>query len=77
MPHVAVSALGADRPGIVAAVTGVLYEKGCNLEDTDGLIMCPMMAEKLTDIESDNLRSEGRFEARAGDSEALSPGCRP
>ena len=26
-------ALGADRPGIVAAVTGVLYEMGCNLKD--------------------------------------------
>ena len=34
MPHLAISALGADRPGIVAAVTGVLVEQGCNLEDT-------------------------------------------
>lgn len=34
MPHVAVTALGADRPGIVAAVTGVLMRHGCNLEDT-------------------------------------------
>lgn len=34
MPHVAVTALGADRPGIVAAVTGVLMEHGGNLEDT-------------------------------------------
>ena len=31
--HVAVSAIGADRAGIVAAVTGVLMERGCNLED--------------------------------------------
>jgi glycine cleavage system transcriptional repressor len=29
----AVWALGADRPGIVAAVTGVLFRLGCNLED--------------------------------------------
>lgn len=29
----AVWALGADRPGIVAAVTGVLFEMGCNLKD--------------------------------------------
>jgi glycine cleavage system transcriptional repressor len=28
------SALGADRPGIVAAVTGVLVDLGCNLEDS-------------------------------------------
>ena len=34
MPHVAVTALGADRPGIVAAVTGVLMDHGCNLEDS-------------------------------------------
>lgn len=34
MAHVAVTALGADRPGIVAAVTGVLVDHGGNLEDT-------------------------------------------
>jgi glycine cleavage system transcriptional repressor len=28
------SALGADRPGIVAAVSGVLVDLGCNLEDS-------------------------------------------
>ena len=31
----AISAIGADRPGIVAAVTGVLYQHGCNIEDTE------------------------------------------
>lgn len=30
----AVTAIGADRPGIVAAVTSVLVDHGCNLEDT-------------------------------------------
>ena len=39
MRHFAVSAIGADRPGIVAAVTGVLYEKGCNLEDTEMAVL--------------------------------------
>lgn len=34
MPHVAVTAVGVDRPGIVAAVTGVLLDHGGNLEDT-------------------------------------------
>lgn len=34
MPHVAVTAVGPDRPGIVAAVTGVLLRHGGNLEDT-------------------------------------------
>lgn len=32
--HFAVSAVGADRPGIVAGVTAALVELGCNLEDT-------------------------------------------
>jgi glycine cleavage system transcriptional repressor len=31
--HFAVTAVGADRPGIVAAVTGAFVEHGCNLED--------------------------------------------
>jgi glycine cleavage system transcriptional repressor len=29
-----IAAIGADRPGIVAAVTGVLVERSCNIEDT-------------------------------------------
>lgn len=32
--HVSVTAIGADRPGMVAAVTGVLFEHACNLEDS-------------------------------------------
>ncbi len=39
MPRFAVSAVGADRPGIVAAVTGVLLRHGCNLEDTSMSIL--------------------------------------
>jgi len=34
-----VSAIGADRPGIVAGVTGVLVAHGCNLEDTSMTIL--------------------------------------
>jgi len=37
--RVVVTALGLDRPGIVAAVTGVLAEAGCNLEDTSMTIL--------------------------------------
>jgi glycine cleavage system transcriptional repressor len=36
---VAVTAIGADRPGIVAGVTQVLYELGCNLEDATSTIL--------------------------------------
>ncbi len=32
--QVALSAIGRDRPGIVAGLTKVLFEKGCNLEDS-------------------------------------------
>lgn len=39
MAHVVVIAVGADRPGIVAAITGVLVEQGCNLEDTSMTIL--------------------------------------
>lgn len=39
VPHFAVTAVGADRPGIVAAVTGALVEAGCNLEDTSMTIL--------------------------------------
>jgi len=39
MSHYAVTAIGADRPGIVAAVTAVLMEQGCNLEDTSMTIL--------------------------------------
>ena len=39
MPRFAVCAVGADRPGIVAAVTGVLLRAGGNLEDTSMTIL--------------------------------------
>jgi glycine cleavage system transcriptional repressor len=39
MSHYAVTAVGADRPGIVAAVTGVLVDHDCNLEDTSMSIL--------------------------------------
>lgn len=39
MAHFAVSAVGVDRPGIVAAVTGALVDLGCNLEDTSMTIL--------------------------------------
>jgi glycine cleavage system transcriptional repressor len=32
--HVAVTAVGVDRPGIVAAVSRVLFEQGANIEDS-------------------------------------------
>ena len=34
MPTLAITSIGVDQPGIVAAVTKVLLDHGCNLEDT-------------------------------------------
>ena len=34
---VAITALGQDRPGIVAGITKVLYEHGCNMEDSSAM----------------------------------------
>ena len=34
MARFSLSAVGVDRPGIVAAVSGVLVDHGCNLEDS-------------------------------------------
>lgn len=38
-PLVAVTVVGTDRPGIVAAVARTLYEVGCNLEDATSTIL--------------------------------------
>jgi glycine cleavage system transcriptional repressor len=36
---VVISAVGKDRPGIVAGVSKVLFEAGCNLEDSSMTIL--------------------------------------
>lgn len=36
---IAVTVVGVDRPGIVAAITRVLFERGCNLEDVSSTIL--------------------------------------
>jgi glycine cleavage system transcriptional repressor len=36
----AITAVGKDRPGIVAAVSRVLLNKGCNIEDSSMTILC-------------------------------------
>ena len=39
MADLAVTAIGRDRPGIIARVTGLLHEQGCNLEDSTMTIL--------------------------------------
>ena len=43
MSRFSVAAIGADRPGIVAAVTGVLVQRDCNIEDTAMAILGGVM----------------------------------
>ena len=47
MSHFAVTAVGADRPGIVAAVTGAFADHGCNLEDSSMTILRGQFAMML------------------------------
>jgi glycine cleavage system transcriptional repressor len=37
--HVSIAAMGGDRPGIVAEFSKVLYQMGCNLEETSMLLL--------------------------------------
>jgi glycine cleavage system transcriptional repressor len=45
--HFAVTAVGADRPGIVAAVTRAFVDLGCNLEDSSMTILRGQFAMML------------------------------
>jgi len=39
VPSIAITVIGNDRPGIVAAVTRSLFDVGCNLEDVSSTIL--------------------------------------
>ncbi len=39
MNKVVISVLGQDRPGIIAAVSRILFEQGCNIENVDQTIL--------------------------------------
>lgn len=47
MTHFAVTAVGADRPGIVAAVSKAFVEHGCNIEDSAMTILRGQFAMML------------------------------
>ena len=66
MSHYAVSAVGADRPGIVAAVTGVFLEHGCNLEDTSMTILRGHFAMMLVVAAPDGLEQKALEHALSG-----------
>ena len=47
MTHVALTAVGTDRPGIVAALAGAVYDLGCNIEDADSTVLRGVFAVTL------------------------------
>ena len=53
MPELAVTAIGADRPGIVAAVAAVLRDRGANVEDSAMTILGEHFAIVML-VESDD-----------------------
>jgi len=71
MAHYAVSAVGADRPGIVAAVTGIFLEHGRNLEDTSMTILRGHFAMMLVVAAPDTLQQQALEEALAGPASAF------
>jgi glycine cleavage system transcriptional repressor len=71
MSHVAVSAIGSDRAGIVASVTGVLVQQGCNLEDTSMSILRGHFAMMLIVAVPDGVTAEALELALAPAARAL------
>jgi peptide deformylase len=75
--HLALSAIGRDRPGIVAAVTAALLEHGANVEDSQMTILRGHFAMMLIlavpdDADRDALAAGLDEAARSLDLEALS-----
>jgi glycine cleavage system transcriptional repressor len=68
MPSLALAAIGRDRPGIVAAVARVLFDLGCNVEDSSMTLLRGNFSMMLVVACPDDITVEG---AR----EALRPAC--
>ena len=58
MRHFALTAVGGDRPGIVAGVTGRLVDLGCNLEDTSMTILRGRFAMVMVLAGPDDLEAD-------------------
>lgn len=70
MSSTAITVIGNDQPGIVAAVTRALFDVGCNLEDVSSTILrghfsMTMIAEAPPGVEPDGL--EARLSAVASE----------
>ncbi len=68
MSSLAITAVGADRPGIIARLTGVLAERGGNLEDCTMTVLSGHFAIMLlVAIDADPRELEGDLEAATED----------
>jgi glycine cleavage system transcriptional repressor len=47
MPYFSVSVVGRDRPGIVAGISRILFDLGCNIEDSSSTILSGQFAMLL------------------------------
>jgi glycine cleavage system transcriptional repressor len=71
MSRFAVSIVGLDRPGIVAAVTAVFAERGCNLQDCSMTVLNGHLAMTLVVEAPFDLHAEALQGALAGTTEAM------
>src|SRR4030067_135002 len=62
MGHFSVSVLGKDRPGIVAEVSRILYEMGCNMQDSTCTILSGQFAMILV-VWHENLQTAAELDA--------------
>ncbi|HEX6380384.1 MAG TPA: ACT domain-containing protein, partial [Acidimicrobiia bacterium] len=69
MNEFAVWALGADRPGIVAAVTGVMLSMGCNLKDCSMTVLSRHFAMMML-VEAPDAVSARALEAALAEPES-------
>jgi glycine cleavage system transcriptional repressor len=68
MPSYALAAIGRDQPGIVAAVAKVLFEQGCNVEDSSMTLLRGNFSVMLVLAAPDGMSGEAL-------TEALRPAC--
>ncbi len=69
MKKIVVSAIGKDRPGIVAGLTKALYDAGCNLEDSamtmlEGEFAILLMAQMPQGMKTEGLQDKLRAAAK-------------
>jgi glycine cleavage system transcriptional repressor len=71
MTHLALTAVGTDRPGIVAALAGALYDLGCNIEDADSTVLRGVFAVTFVAAVPADLDGPGLERAAASALESL------